>query len=222
MSMFFAATIIKEHFGHAMMTTDQIINSVIAAATSGAAVFALLTARAAKTQGKAALVQIDLLRPRPVVVIEGGWNLEAEIEAPDAFLVRNIGSSPAFDIQITEIKGPIRQPYGYREHLATDRIFVIAEKSDALAEHHRLAPGSQIDQRAAATFIKAASTSFDASMDEPDSLRPVLEFKVSYKALDGRQFETPCRILFWLGLNARADIAPVSSWLGQKSISAST
>ena len=197
------------------MTIDQIINTAIAAATSAAAVFAWLTARAAKIQGKAALEQIELLRPRPVVVIEGRWNLEAETDASDVFLLQNVGSSAAFDIQITEIEGPVIRSHGYRETLVTDRIFVIAEKSEVRTVHHRLMPGNQIDERAAAAFMNSAGLSFGATNDDPDSLRPVLEFKVSYAALDGRRFVTPCRVHFWLGLKACAEIVPVTSWLGE-------
>jgi len=201
-----------------MMSTDQIINSVIAAATSIAALFAWRTALAAKTQGKAALEQIDLLRPRPVIVLEGSWSLEEEIPAPHAFLVRNVGSSPAFDIQITDIEGPVIRPQGYRERLVTDRIFVISEKSEVRAAHHRLMPGTQIEDCAAATFFNTASTFFGGSMEDPNSLRPGLEFTVSYTALDGRKFVTPCRLRFWLGLKAYAEIVPVVGWLEEKPV----
>lgn len=197
------------------MTTDQIINSVIATATSVAAVFAWLTARAAKTQGKASLEQIDLLRPRPVVVLEGRWDLEGELDAPDALLARNVGSSPAFDIEITEIEGPVIRSHDYRERLITDRIFVIGEKAKTPAIHHRLLPGTQIDLHAAASFMKGASMAFGATMDDPDSLRPTLNFTVNYTALDGRRFATHCRVRFWLGLKAYAEIVPVTSWLGE-------
>jgi hypothetical protein len=197
------------------MTIDQTINTVVGVATSAAAVFAWLTARAAKTQGKAALEQIDLLRPRPVIVLEGRWNLEADTGVPDAFLVQNVGSSPAFDIQITQIEGPVVRPHGYREHLVTNRIFAIAEKSEVRAVHHRLLPGNQIDDRAAFAFMNSAGLSFGATGDDPDSLRPALEFKVSYAALDGRRFVTPCRVRFWLGLKACAEIVPAASWLGE-------
>jgi hypothetical protein len=105
--------------------------------------------------------------------------------------------------------------HGYRERLLTDRIFVISERSDVRAVHHRLMPGNQIDDRAAPAFIYSAGLSFGATNDDPDSLRPVLEFKVSYTALDGRRFVTPCHVRFWLGLKACAEIVPVTSWLGE-------
>lgn len=197
------------------MTTDQIINSVIAAATSGAAIFAWLTARATKVQGKASLAQIDLMRPRPVIVLEGRWDLEAETDALDTILVRNVGSSAAFDIQIAEIEGPMIRSHDYRERLITNRVFVLAEEDTVRAVHHRVMPGNQIDARAATTFMNGAGSSFRTVDDDPDSLRPLLEFTVSYTALDGRRFVVPCQVRFWLGLKACAEIVPLASWLGE-------
>ncbi|HUO00390.1 MAG TPA: hypothetical protein VMU69_29690 [Bradyrhizobium sp.] len=150
-----------------------------------------------------------------MIVLEGQWNLEAKTDVPDAFLVHNVGSSPAFDIEITEIEGPEVRPHGYRERLVTDPISVVAEKSEVRAAHHRLLPGNQIDNRAVAAFMNSAGTSFGATNEDPDSLRPSLEFQVSYAALDGRRFVTRCRVRFWLGLKANAEIVPAASWLGE-------
>jgi hypothetical protein len=193
-----------------MMTTDQIINSAIALATFAAAVAAWLAARAAKTQGNAAWEQVKLQRPRPVIVVEGNWNLEKESGDPDGFLVRNLGSSPAFDVDISEIEGPLVRAFGYHEHLVTQRIFVVAEQVEIRAVHHRIVPAAQIDHRAALDFVKTASQSFALIDGDVSLLNSELEFSIGYSALDGRRFEVPCRIRFWLGVNARAEIAPVS------------
>lgn len=198
------------------MTTDEIINSVIAGGTLATAIFAWLTAMAARAQGRAAWEQVNLQRPRPVIVVEGSWNLEEKGDGPDAFLLRNIGSSPAFDIELADIDGPLVPSCGYRERLVTDRIFVIAEKSETRGAHHRLIPATQIDHRAALDFIKTAAQSFPVTDDDPNLRRPALDFALCYSTLDGRRFSVPCQMRFWLGLNARAEIVPVSSWLGME------
>ena len=197
-----------------MMTTDQIINSAIAFATFAAALAAWRAARAAKTQGDAAWEQVKLQRPRPVIIVEASWNLEKDSDAPDNILVRNVGSSPAFDVDISEIEGPLLQAQGYRERLVTDRIFVLAEQAEIRAAHHRIVPGTPISHVAALGFVKTAAGSPAAMDNGGDPHRPSLEFSLGYSALDGRRFKVPCRIQFWLGLKARAEIVPVAGWLG--------
>jgi hypothetical protein len=200
-----------------MMTTDQLINSAIAFATFAAALAAWRAARAAKTQGDAAWEQVKLQRPRPVIIVEASWNLEKDSDEPDSILVRNVGSSPAFDVDLSEIEGPVLQTQGYRERLVTDRIFVVGEQAEIRAVHHRIVPGTPIGHLAALGFVKAVAGS-PAPMDKGgDPHRPLLEFSLGYSALDGRRFEVPCRIQFWLGFNARAEIVPVSGWLGGES-----
>lgn len=199
------------------MSIDQIINSVVAGATSVAAFFAWRTAVAAKAQSRAAWEQVSLQRPRPVIVINGSWNLEKEGNELDGFLLRNIGSSPAFDVDVAEIDGPLLPSCGYQERFVTDRVFAIAERAEVRAVHHRLIPATQIDHRAAFGFIKTAAESFRIAEDDDDSRRPVLKFALCYSSLDGRRFSVPCRVRFWLGLNARAEVEPVSSWLGENS-----
>jgi hypothetical protein len=197
-----------------MMTPDQLINSAIALGTLAAALAAWRAAREAKVQGKAAWEQVKLQRPRPVIIVEASWNLEKEGDDPDSILIRNVGSSPAFDVDISEIEGPLLQAQGYRERFVTDRIFVIGEKAEIRAVHHRCIPATQIDHRAASGFVMSSGQSFAPIDKDVDLLKPVLEFSIGYSALDGRRFSVPCRIQFWLGFNARADIVPVSGWLG--------
>jgi len=196
--------------------SSEIINLGIALATCVAAWAAVVTAKAAKRQGEAALEQVKLLRPRPVLVVEGTWNLESNADGPDAFLIRNVGSSPAFDVDISEIEGPFVPSARYSECLITERAFVVGEGCEVRAVQHRCAPGNQFDRDAASTFLRVAGQSFAPTDEDGSPLRPALKFILAYSALDSRRFTTPCTIHFHLGLGAFARIAPDASWLGAK------
>jgi hypothetical protein len=189
-----------------MGTGEIVYNSVIAAATCAAAVAAWRAARAASSQ-------VELQRPRPVVIVEGNWNVENALNVePRGFLLRNVGSSPAFDVEVSGIEGPFLQQVQYRERLTTDRIFVLTEGKGPLeAAHHRHVPGDVLDHQAALKFVQNASQTFPPQGDHK------MEFFVGYSALDGRRFRTECLICFNLGFpNSRAEVVPASSWLGKE------
>ncbi len=194
------------------MTGGDIIQLVIAAATCAAAVSAWLAAKAARAQ-------VKLQEPRPVIVIEGKWPLENNNVEQDGFLVRNLGSSPAFDISISDIEGPLlpSEP-PYRERLITEQIPVIADKGEAHAIHHRCLPNSQIDQQAVLGFVKTAGPRFPIEGAGGNRcLEHDLHFSVTYSRVNGTQIKTKCVIRFNLGVNVLvAHVAPVSSWLGEE------
>jgi hypothetical protein len=195
----------------------EVINLAIALATCIAAWAACVAAIAAKRQGGAAWEQVKLLRPRPVLVVEGSWSLETDADRTSVFVIRNVGSSPAFDIDISEIEGPLVPSVGYSERLITERIFVIGEGSAVHTVQHRCAPGNQFDRDAAFDFLKVAGQSFAPTDEAGSPLRHMLKFALTYLTLEGTRFTTLCTIRFHLGLGAFAKIDPEASWLGANS-----
>jgi hypothetical protein len=131
-------------------------------------------------------------------------------------VLRNVGSSPAFDIEVSDIEGPVLKQTQQREHLTTDHIPVLEEEKEQQAIHHRHMPGNVIDGQAVATFVQNASQTFSFKEDGGNhSLDYDLNFFVAYSTLEGRRIKTKCLIRFNLGVNGlRAQILPVSSWLG--------
>jgi hypothetical protein len=190
----------------------EIINTVIAFATCVAAYAAYRAAKATEAQAK-------LLLPRPVVTVQGNWDLEnASGAGPGGFLLQNVGASPAFDVRISDIEGPFLQQVRYPERLTTDDIRFLAEKKELEVTHHRQTPGNILDHQAAAKFVQNAGQAFSPKDDRGNSLDHKLKFFVEYSALDGaRRFQTECLICFSLGFpNPRALIVPASSWLGKE------
>lgn len=192
------------------MSPGQIIDTVIAFATS-------IAAFSAASGAFAAWKQVKLQRPRPVVIVEGRWSLDYAIGGPNGFRLQNVGSSSAFDIQISEIEGPVLKPVQYKERLTTDHIFVLPERTEPLeVTHHRHASVNVINHQAAATFIQNAGPAFSAEDDDGNpNLTHDLNFFVEYSALDGRRFKTKCLMRFNLGIETlNATIMPSYSWLG--------
>jgi hypothetical protein len=105
--------------------------------------------------------------------------------------------------EVSDIEGPVLTQVGYKEYLATTRIFVLPEKSTAVAaEHHRRVPGVPITENAVRAFIMNAGQSFPSrDADGNPSFYHQLTFTITYKALDGRQYTTPCLLHFNLGIN---------------------
>ena len=183
------------------------INVVIALATCLAAWSAWKAARAAQQQ-------VKLQRPRPVIIVEGNWGLEDS--SGENFVLRNIGSSPAFDIELSPIEGPVLKQVRYAERLVTDRMSVLAEKQGQVASQCRCAPGNTLRDQAAFNFVQAAGPAFSQTDEEGNpTLVHEIKFFVSYSTLDGRQIRTECAIHFNLGVgNLRAQVVPASGWLG--------
>ena len=198
------------------MPLAQIIDSVIALATCAAAWCSYKAAKAAEIQGRAAWEQVGLQRPRPVVTVEGSWSLENSTGGSNGFVLKNIGSSPAFDIEVSEIEGPLlKKPQEYRERLTTDHISVLEEKKDQEAIHHRRLPGTVIGQSALPTFLLTAGQTFPIKDNDGNpTLEHKLEFFLKYSTLDGRRIKADCLICFNLGIDSQqAKIVPVSSWV---------
>jgi hypothetical protein len=196
-------------------TSADTINLAIALATCAAAWASVKAARAAKRQGDAAWEQAELLRPRPVLAVEGNWDLEGEAVGADGFVIRNLGSSPAFDITISDIEGPLLRSVGYSERLVTERVFALAEHGEARAVHHRITPGSQLSIKAASAFVRNSAGALSPRDEAGNFYEPVLAFVLSYSGADSERFVTPCVIRFSLGLPATARVAPAATWLPQ-------
>src|SRR5208282_6036184 len=129
----------------------------------------------------------------------------------------NIGSSPAFDVRVSDIEGPFLQQVQYRERLTTDLVCrLLLEKKTLVATHHRRVPGNDLDHQAAFTFLRNAGQALPPTDGHGNPLDNRLRFFLEYSALDGaREFRTECLIHFNLGFpNPRAQIVPASSWLG--------
>jgi hypothetical protein len=135
---------------------------------------------------------------------------------PDGFVLKNVGSSPAFDIEVSDIEGPVLKQALHPERLTTDHILVLEEKKGQEAIHHRHMPGNVIDHQAVTAFVQTASQTFSPKDKSGNpSLDHKLNFFVEYSALDGRRFTTECVMSFNLGIdNLSARIVPESSWLG--------
>lgn len=164
-----------------------VINLIIAVATCVAAGCAWKTAKSAGEQ-------VKLQRPRPVVIIEGSWG--PEDPSGENFVLANIGSSPAFDIDLSDIEGPFLKEVQYSERLITHRIFVLEEKHRQVACQYRRTPsGNILRDQAAFKFVQNAARAFSPK-DEDDNptLEHKLNFDVAYSTLDGRRIRTKCAI----------------------------
>lgn len=186
-----------------------VINFVIALATCVAAWGAWKAAKSADEQ-------VKLQRPRPVVIVEGNWGLEDP--NGENFVLANIGSSPAFDIEVSDIEGPLLRQAESAERLVTDRTFVIEEKQKQVAPQCRRAPGNILRDQAAFKFIQNAARAFSPKDENGNpTLEHKLIFDVAYSTLDGRRIKTACAIRFNLAIdNLRAQVVPSASWLGEE------
>src|ERR1035441_8042062 len=149
---------------------------------------------AAQKEGSGAWEQVKLLRPRPVLVVEGNWSLESDSDGPDGFVIQNVGSSPAFDIHISGIEGSFIPSVRCSERLITERILVIGDGSEVRAVQHRCMPGNQFDADATFAFLKVAGQSLPLTGEAGSPLRHMLKFIRAYSTTDGRRFTTPCTI----------------------------
>ncbi len=194
----------------------QVASGVGGLAACLATWFAYWTAKAARTQADASWELVRLQRPRPVVTVEGDWNFENSSGGPDGFGLKNVGSSPAFHIEVSDIEGPVLRQAQHRETLTTESILLLEEKEMQVAIHHRCMPGNVIDDQAAFKFVQNASRAFSPRDEDGNpTLDHELNFFVAYSTLDGRRIRTECLIRFNLGADRRrARIVPVSGWLG--------
>jgi hypothetical protein len=164
--------------------------------------YARQSAEEAAKASKAAADQVELQRPRPIVIAkficyfgENRGNMTADDKE---LLLRNIGDSPAFDVNVSALQTPGSvQELGVPSNLKTDSLLWLAPSIDLTPCVHYLEPprGFRNALGIGALFVKDAKSFFDNQSindqsNNPDS-RYEIPFTVSYRSLDGRKFEQP-------------------------------
>ena len=217
------------------MNTGMIIEWITAGATVVAAIaaigavrFSRQAAEAARTAAQAAAEQVELQRPRPILVASYSQSLKTDGGPAQGipFTLRNIGDSPAFDIETGPIETPGELPHlGAASRLEMDRIpYLLAETSTQC--NHRLLPprgvrgvlqGLTQFTEDAARFFSEDATRFSKASGH----RSQIGFALYYRALDGRRFSQ--RYVFMVDFTSlQASVEPIDSLLSSSSPSAST
>jgi hypothetical protein len=191
------------------------VGTVIAAAAACFA--ALYTKRAAGEAAKAAKAaadQVELQRPRPIVVatfLRSFSPNKGNMAADDKDLrLENIGDSPAFDVEVSNLEVP-----GSR--LLTET-FPYLQPGSSMVCNHKLEPGRGLSgvMGRAALFVEDAKTYFnEQSMNESSrsaNFRYEIPFSISYRTVDLRQFKQSYVFVVYFPL-LRAWVEPVGSLL---------
>jgi hypothetical protein len=194
------------------------VGAIVAAAAAIAA--ALFTKRAAEASAKAAEAaadQVDLQRPRPIVIVaflrsiaENAGNM-APMDRD--FRLKNIGDSPAFDIEVGILKIP-----GSR--LETAKLAYLLQGASEACVHQldgSRAPIALTSSGIAGGFAADVAKYFnEQSKGEGspgiDEVRHQVEFTVSYRALDGRCFKQAYAFVVFFA-QLLACVEPVGSLL---------
>jgi hypothetical protein len=167
------------------------------AAAAGTLAAAWYTKRAANEAAKAAKTaadQMELQRPRPIVVPEFQYSFAvnrgnmASANYPD-FHLRNIGDSPAFDVELSTLEVSVSR-------LETNRLPYLLTGTPVPCIHQlRPQRGLSGVMGSGALFVVDAKTFFDQQRPPAPGFRHEVPFSVSYRALDGRRFEQPCLLV---------------------------
>lgn len=198
-------------------------STVVAVVAAGFAAF--YTRRAATEAAKAARAaadQVELQRPRPIVIAAFLRSL-SETKVPGAsdtyIRLRNIGDSPAFDVLVSPLETPGVVPgLDSVSRLETERVLWLAPGIDPVPCVHRVIPdrGPLSGMRNAAGFVDDAKTFFDMQSRDTSSRsgdhRYEIKFAVSYRSLDGRRFEQ-CHLFVVHFTRLSAWVEPVGSLL---------
>ena len=212
------------------LITDWItaIGAGIAAfAAVGAALYTKRSASEAAKAAKAAADQVELQRPRPIVVATFSRSVsDNENNADDddqEFRLANIGDSPAFDVEVSPLETPGELPnLRAASRLTTKRLSYLLPASTPARCTHELEPdrgaGTLIAEKIrgmAGSFTRDAASFFNEQskrgIRSPD-LRYEIPFMLSYLALDGRRFRQPYVFVVYF-YQLRAWIEPAGSLL---------
>lgn len=216
------------------MADPSITDWITAGCSMGAVVAAIFAARYTKRSASeaakaatAAADQVELQRPRPIVVATFSRSVSDNKTGPDnddqEFRLANIGDSPAFDVEVSPLETPGELPYAKAaSRLITEGFTYLLPKSMPAYCTHQLEPdrgaGTLIAEKirgAAGSFAMDAVRFFDGQhkteMRSPDH-RYEIPFVLSYRALDGRRFRQPYVFVVYF-LQLRAWIEPVGSLL---------
>lgn len=195
------------------------MTSVAAMIAAGAAIVAArYTKRAvheAAKAAKAAADQVELQRPRPIVLVTFSYSFKHNRSAEDRFrefLIENIGDSPAFDVEMSSMEVP-----DATNRLITEGVSHLSAGSAHTCKHRlEKSQGVLAVLATAETFANDLVTYFDShgvgTMTERIDKRHQIQFGLSYRALDGRHFEQRYAFVV-LFSRQRAWIEPVGSLL---------
>jgi len=196
--------------------------SLAAGAAIVAAAAAVLAARYTKQavteaakSSKAAADQVELQRPRPIVLATFSHSFK-EHQTDDnpmrEFHLENLGDSPAFDVEVSSMEVP-----DARNRLTTEALSHLKSGASHACKHRLEAPQSVLTVlRPAETFANELVSFFNASstgtLTERIDKRCQIQFTLSYRALDERRFvQRYAFIVFFPKL--RAWVEPVGSLL---------
>jgi hypothetical protein len=208
----------------------NVLGVVIAAIATIAAIFAVVytkrAAEAAAQAAKAAADQVELQRPRPIVVASFAYSFsenKGNMAADDKeFHLENIGNSPAFDLELSVLETPgTLAELGEASQLETEKLpYLVPGIPPAICSHTLKPHRGVLSLRHAAGFVHDAVEFFkqqskaDASSRSPDS-RYEIRFSIAYSSLDARRFTQPYRLVIYFVLS-KAWIEPIGSLLEAK------
>jgi hypothetical protein len=194
---------------------------IAAGAAIVAAIYTKQAAHEARNAAKAAADQVELQRPRPIVIVffERCFSDNKGNTAPNDtdFHLQNIGDSPAFDVVVSTLRVPGKLPYLGDEpsQLETRNFaFVTPGTQRVICAHQLSPPRGGMSTKGAAGFVDDATRFFNEKNKSahPSEMRHEIPFALSYRALDGRQFrQAYVFVIYWLTMTAWVE--PVGSLL---------
>jgi hypothetical protein len=196
------------------------VAAVAAIVAAGAAIVAARytkqAVREAAKAAKAAADQVELQRPRPIVLLTFSYSLKqnrnTEEERFREFRLENVGNSPAFDVEVSSIEVP-----DATNRLNTEKLSHLLV-SGTFACKHRLekSQGVLAVLQPAETFANDLAAFFnkhsEGTLAERIDKRHQIEFTLSYRALDRRHFEQRYAFVVFFP-KQRAWIEPMGSLL---------
>jgi len=188
-----------------------------------AAYYAKQAARETAKAAKAAADQVELQRPRPILMVTFSYSLKRNQTDEDRFKkfrLQNIGDSPAFDVKVS----PIELPDG-SECLKTEEIsHLLGGQIHACKHQLQNNRGGLAILQPAETFASALADYFDrksgGALDERINKGHRIYFEVSYHALDKRHFSQRYAFIVYF-LKLRVWVEPVQSLLENSSLASS-
>ena len=187
-----------------------------------AAIAAVVAARYAKgavaeaaRSAKAAADQVDLARPRPIVLVTfsySGKDQTQKVDRTREFRLENIGNSPAFDVHVSPIGVPDAS-----HRLITEGLSYLKASENKSCVHGRDPAGGVLSVlQPAETFAHELICFFDktgsGSLSENAFRENKITFTLSYRALDGRRFAQRYAFIVVL-MKEAAWIEPIGSLL---------
>jgi hypothetical protein len=186
---------------------------VAAVAAVRAARYTKRAADEAAKSAKSAAEQVELQRPRPVVLATFSFNLQRDGRPRICeFQLENIGGSPAFDVEISPMEVPDKSA-----RLTTEKLSHL-KPGDTWPCRHRLEPnrGVLAVLEPVETFANELASFFNkntaGTFTERLEAQHQIQFTLFYRALDKRRSEQ--RYAFIVSfIQQRVWIAPVGSLL---------